>query len=165
MAENHPQPNKPAATGILGAAQHLNKNQPPTSTGAVQKQAYFAHILPQALETWRNYRTHAQKGSFAIVKASYLRHMATSGKFPNWSVSFHPPAGIIQTLVDAMKLVNIRRDFAVTGLNTIASILDDKAADCFKKADESEAQLKARYEEQTTTFGLAPPYQYEMQKI
>ena len=156
-----PSSNPPAATGILAAANHLNKTKTSTPSGQMQKQAYFAHILPQALETWRNYRTHAQKGSFAIVKASYLRHMATSGKFPAWSVSFHPPAGIIQTPVDAMKLVNIRRDFAVTGLNTVASILDDKAADCLKKADEAKAQLKSRYDEQTTTFGLSPPYRYE----
>ena len=43
----------------------------------------------------------------------------------------------------------------------MASILDDKAADCIKKADESKALLKARYEEQTTTFGLSSPYQYD----
>ena len=60
-----------------------------------------------------------------------------------------------------MKLVNIRRDFAITGLNTVASILDDKAVDCMKKADEAKAILKARYEEQTTTFGQSPPYQYQ----
>ena len=105
-----PSRSAPTASGLLAAANHLNKNTSSATSGQMNKQAYFAHI---------------------------------------------------QTPVDAMKLVNIRCDFAITGLNTLASILDDKAAESIKKADESKALLKVRYEEQTTDFGHSHPYRYQ----
>ena len=82
--------------------------------------------------------------------------MAESGEFPNWSVTFYPPSGIVQTQTDAMRLVSVRRDFATTGITTVAAMLDDKAVASMTKADEEKAKVKARYAEQRPIQGQPP---------
>ena len=138
----------------------LREQAQPQVNQNVGKQVYFAHILPQALEQWRLYRSNAQKAAFCTRLASFLRHLATSKLYPSWSVSFSPPPGTIQTSIDAIKLVNIRRDFSSTAILTVASILDDHSVTHRSAADEAKTKMKKRYEEQVPTEGHSLTYSY-----
>ena len=69
--------------------------------------------------------------------------------------------GTIQSSIDAIKLVNIRRDFASTAILTIASILDNHAVTHHNAADEAKGKLKNIYEEQVSTTQHTTVYSYQ----
>ena len=146
--------NPPSPTGILAGAQLLNANP------VMPRQAYFARILPQGLDMWRSYRGAAQKSAFCKIRAAFIRDMANKRRFPQWSVGITPPPGIVTTPIGAMKLVTTRRQCATSGMNTVASILDDRAADYSTTADSHREGLRRHYEQQQNLNVEDAPYDF-----
>ena len=58
------------------------------------------------------------------------------------------PPGVVTTPIGAMKLVTTRRQCATSGMNTVASILDDRAADYSTTADSHREGLRRHYDQQ-----------------
>ena len=154
---NNPQERPTPPTGILAGAQVLNRQN---TNGPVAKQAYFTRILPQALDLWRAYRGAAQKASTCKIRAAFTRDMASKRRFPQWAVGITPPPGIVVTPIGAMKLITTRRQAATAGMNTVASILDDRAADYSTTAESHLVGLKRHYEHQQPSHLDDTPYDY-----
>ena len=112
------------------------------------------------LDIWRSFRNASQKAAASRIRAAFIRDMANKRRYPYWAVGITPPHGIITTPIGAIKLVNVRRQTATSGMHTIASILDDRAADHSTTADSHQQGLKRHYEQQPpTTEG--PVYRYD----
>ena len=130
------------------------------TNGPVTKQAYYTRILPQALDLWRAYRGAAQKAATCRIHAAFTRDMASKRRFPQWAVGITPPPGIVVTPIGAMKLITTRRQAATAGMNTTASILDDRAADYSTTAESHLVGLKRHYEHQQPTHADDTLYDY-----
>ena len=134
--------------GVLTGAQLLSQQ---TVNPVMPRQAYFTRILPQGLDMWRSYRGAAQKSAFCRIRAAFIRDMANKRRFPQWSVGITPPPGVVTIPIGAMKLVTTSRQCATSGMNTVASILDDRAADYSSTADYHREGLRRHYDQQQRT--------------
>ena len=86
-------------------------------------------------------------------------------------MAFTPRVGTIQNSIDVIKIkyldnrvnnrVNIRRDFSTMTMNTVASILEDRAIEHRNLADTAKTKLKERYSEEVALEGQPPAYSYE----
>ena len=85
--------------------------------------------------------------------------MAKKRRYPHWAVGITPPPGVITTPIGAIKLVNVRRQLATTGMHTIALILDDRASDHSTTADSLQG-LKRHYDQRPPNTDC-PVYRFE----
>ena len=148
----------PSPVGVLAAAQILNAPGPQQEN--VPRQAYYTRILPQSLDIWRPFLNASQKAAASRIRAAFIRDMANKRRYPYWAVGITPPSGIITTPIGAIKLVNVRRQTATSGMHTLASILDDRAADHNTTADSHLQGLKRHYEQQPPT-PERPTYRFD----
>ena len=107
-----------------------------------------------------SFRGAAQKSAFCRIRAAFIRDMANKRRFPQWSVGITPPPGVVMTPIGAMKLVTTRRQCATSGMNTVASILDDRAADYSTTADSHREGLRRHYDQQQRLNVDDNPYDF-----
>ena len=169
--------NDPDATNTVGATNTqthsdtitlphspaINTGQPRTPDIQVgnAKQSYYAEILPDALEVWKSFRNASQRVGACRIRAGYMRYLARSGRFPAWTSTMMPPPGMITTMDASLRLVAHRRQQAVSSLNLMASILEDKAINHKSSVDLYKEGLKQQYSDYTPYPGSTIDYNYQ----
>ena len=126
------------------------------------KQSYYAEILPDALEVWKSYRNASQREGSCRIRAGYMRYLARSGRFPTWTSTMMPPAGMITTMDASLRIVSHRRQQSISTLNLMASILEDKAINHKTSVDLYKEGLKQRYLDYTPYPGSTIDYNYQI---
>ena len=109
------------------------------------KQAYYANVLPEALDTWRSYRAALNREHNCSLRASFTRYLAKSIRIPDWAVTSLPPAGLITTPAAALQVINLRRQHAIQIMNLCATLLDNKAAAHHISVETNFEGLKKQY--------------------
>ena len=109
------------------------------------KQAYYANVLPEALDTWRSYRAALNREHNCSLRASFTRYLAKSIRIPDWAVTSLPPAGLITTPSAALQVINLRRQHAIQIMNLCATLLDNKAAAHHISVETNFEGLKKQY--------------------
>ena len=109
------------------------------------KQAYYANVLPEALDTWRSYRAALNREHNCSLRASFTRYLAKSMRIPDWAVTSLPPAGLITTPSAALQVINLRRQHAIQIMNLCATLLDNKAAAHHISVETNFEGLKKQY--------------------
>ena len=132
---------------------------PPTGT---VKQVYYAEILPDAFDLWKNYRNASQREAACRIRAGYLRHLARTGRFPSWAAGMMPPPGLVTTVDASLKIVAHRKLQAVSSLNLVASILEDKAFAHRTNVDTYKEGLRRQYAQYTPPPGSTISYNYQV---
>ena len=87
--------------------------------------------------------------------------MARARRFPRWVMGLTPPAGMVTTTDTSIKLVNFRRQQAISGLNLIASLLDNKSSAHLTNANTYKAGMRQHYEQHTTPANAPVVYRYQ----
>ena len=126
------------------------------------KQGYFAEILPDALEVWKSYRNANQREGACRIRAGYMRYLARAGRFPSWTSTMMPPPGMITTMDASLRIVAHRRQQAISSLNLMASILEDKAINHKTSVDLYKEGLKQRYLDYVPYPGSTIDYNYQV---
>ena len=109
------------------------------------KQAYYANVLPEALDTWRSYRAALNREHNCSLRASFTRYLAKSIRIPDWAVTSLPPAGLITNPSAALQVINLRRQHAIQIMNLCAILLDNKAAAHHISVETNFEGLKKQY--------------------
>ena len=109
------------------------------------KQAYYANVLPEALDTWRSYRAALNREHNCSLRASFTRYLAKSIRIPDWAVTSLPPAGLITTPSAALQVINLRRQHAIQIMNLCTTLLDNKAAAHHISVETNFEGLKKQY--------------------
>ena len=143
-------------TDIAAPAQQMTNRQPKQP-----EQAYFTHLLPAGLTKWRAYPATALQAATCHQRASFIRYMAKTGRYPRWSTGLTPPAGVVTTQMGAIKLVNFRKQSVIASMNLVASILDDCHASLDKEAKKLFDELKVLYAQQNAILELHQQYSFK----
>lgn len=150
-------PDAPNGTNSIQPMDHANEATTRTSTSipdfnqdlhATNRQPLFAEVLPEALETWRAYRSIKHKAAMCRIKAGFLRHLVSNNRFPKWSASLTPPTGFVVSAEGATQLVNLRRDFATRGMHLLAAQLDTKFTTYTQLAANEQENVRTLYSRQ-----------------
>ena len=161
---NHPNPGPLNATGYNPAHRPILIPGPIRTLDNLtlnQRQSYFAEILPDALEVWKSFRNASQREGACRIRAGFMRYLARSGRFPNWTATMMPPPGMVTTMDASLRVVALRRQQATSSLNLMASILEDKAINHKTSVDLYREGLKKRYMDYTPYPGSTIDYNYQ----
>ena len=134
------QPNVP-----LDQPSSAQYNSNPNVSNQFTKQAYYANVLSEALDTWRSYRAALNREHNCSLRASFTRYLAKSIRIPDWAVTSLPPAGLITTPSAALQVINLRRQHAIQIMNLCATLLDNKAAAHHISVETNFEGLKKQY--------------------
>ena len=132
------------------------------STQPPGRQVFYAEILPDAFDLWKNFRNASQREAACRIRAGYLRHLARAGRFPPWAAGMMPPPGLVTTIDASIKIVSHRKLQAISSLNLVASILEDKASAHKTNVETYREGLKRQYSQYTTPPGSTITYSYQV---
>lgn len=124
----------------------INENAAPNNP----RTPLYTELMPEALEIWRSYRASKQKAAGCRIRAGFLRHMAQTGRIPRWATGLLPPTGYITSSDAANRLVELRMEYATSGLNLLAATLSDRAILHENVAKTQEAALIETYRSSDT---------------
>ena len=111
----------------------------------VHQDSWNIKILPCAYGTWIAYRTSHQAALTCRIRAAFLRHMAGTGRFPSWTTGVIPPAWVITTRRACERLVSLRRQQAISTLDTVATILEEQSIEHKARTNALHVDLQKEY--------------------